>query len=226
MDFDRSSVKRFQLPAAEQRARPRAPGGRRARGLQPYNWGVMTERDRERFDDFVRVMRMPMLRIAQNLCRNTGRDPEDLVHEALERALRQLERGASPDPLSLGFISTVMTNRHIDLGRRKRAEEQALVAGAPEPSEESRMPDPEQFEQWRGVSDERFLEAMAALRPRRVREAYELHAKGLRYKEISERLRMPEGTVGSDLSEARKQLRKLLAGEGVEGGGWKKGRTE
>jgi RNA polymerase sigma-70 factor (ECF subfamily) len=171
----------------------------------------MSEHDRERFEDFVRVMRAPMLRIAQNLCRSSGRDPEDLVHEALERALRQLERGTGPDPLTLGFISAVMTNRHIDLCRRKRAEQDTLAASTAELPEEPTMPDPEQFERWRGVSDQRLLEAMAALRPQRVREAYALHAQGLRYKQIGEQLGVPEGTVGSDLSEARKQLRKLLS---------------
>lgn len=185
-------------------------GGPQAPDMSQYTPRAMTDHDRERFDEFVRVMRAPMVRIAQNLCRNTGRDPEDLVHEALERVLRQLERGTGPDPLTSGFVSAVMTNRHIDLCRRKRTEEDTLVASAPEPEEEPIVPDPEELERWRGVSDERLLEAMAALRPRRVREAYALHARGLRYKQISEQLGVPEGTVGSDLSEARKQLRKLL----------------
>jgi RNA polymerase sigma-70 factor (ECF subfamily) len=179
----------------------------------PYNTPVMTEQQRDRFDGFVRVTRAPMLRIAQNLCRNNGRDPEDLVHEALERVLWQLERGGGPDPLTLPFVSTVMTNRHIDLCRRKKAED-TLVTAAPESVEEASTPDPEDLERWRGVSDERLVEAILTLHPKRIREAYEMHAKGLRYRQIAEKLGIPEGTVGSDLSEARKQLRKFLSNGG------------
>src|SRR4051812_25113996 len=99
---------RGEGPGAEQRARqrPRA-GAPRVPSAPPYNAPVMTEQQRDRFDGFVRVTRAPMLRVAQNLCRNNGRDPEDLVHEALERVLRQLERGGGPDPLTLPFVSTV-----------------------------------------------------------------------------------------------------------------------
>jgi RNA polymerase sigma-70 factor, ECF subfamily len=174
----------------------------------------MTERDRERFDAFVRDVRAPMLRIARNLCRNDGRDPEDLVHEGLERVLRQLEHGEGQDPLTLRFVSAVMTNRYIDLCRRKRVEESTLSASEPEAGEEASVPEHEEIEQWRGVSDERLLEAIATLHPRRVREAYEMHAQGLRYRQIADRLGIPEGTVGSDLSEARKQLRKILLNGG------------
>ena len=152
-----------------------------------------------------------MLRIAQNLCRASGLDPEDLVEETLERAYRQLERGAGPDPLALPFIATVMANRHIDLYRRRRAEEGAVVPAPP--PEEASMPEPEQVERWRGVDDAQLQAAVAALAPERIREAYQLHVQGLRYRQIAERLGVPEGTVGSDLSIARRQLRQLLLGE-------------
>jgi RNA polymerase sigma-70 factor (ECF subfamily) len=158
-----------------------------------------------------------MLRSAQNLCRNTGRDPEDLVHEALERVIRQLERGSGPDPLALPFVSAVMMNRYIDLCRRTKTEESTLVRSTTVDGEEASMPDHVELERWREVSDERLLEAMDLLRPKRVRDAYQMHAQGYRYKQIAERLGIPEGTVGSDLSEARKQLRKILRTWGGHG---------
>ena len=170
----------------------------------------MKERDRERFESFVQGTRTAMLRIAQNLCRASGLDPEDLVEETLERAFRQLERGDGPDPLALPFITTVMANRHIDLCRRRRAMEGA-VAPVP-PSEDASMPEPEQVERWRSVDDRQLLAAVEALAPGRIREAYQLHVEGLRYRQIAERLGVPEGTVGSDLSIARRQLRRLLLG--------------
>src|SRR5262245_30492301 len=103
----------------------------------------MTQQDRERFDGFIRASRAPMLRIAHNLCRNTGREPKDVVHEALVRVLKHLERGGGPDPLTLSFVSKVMTHHHSDLFRRKRAQESSLASSGPEPEEESVMPDPE-----------------------------------------------------------------------------------
>jgi len=74
------------------------------------------------------------------------------------------------------------------------------------------MPEPEQVERWRSVDDRQLLAAVEALAPGRIREAYQLHVEGLRYRQIAERLGVPEGTVGSDLSIARRQLRRLLLG--------------
>ncbi|HVE81983.1 MAG TPA: RNA polymerase sigma factor, partial [Myxococcales bacterium] len=169
----------------------------------------MTKGDRARFETFVRGSRAAMVRIARNLSRAAAAlDPEDLVEETLERALRQLERGAGPDPLTLAFATTVMTNRYIDLCRKRRSEAAAVPPPEPEPEEEHSE------ERWRGVGDEQLVKAIQALQPPRVREAYQLHAQGMRYRQIAERLHVPEGTVGSDLSEARKQLRRMLAGGG------------
>ncbi|HYV47538.1 MAG TPA: RNA polymerase sigma factor [Myxococcaceae bacterium] len=171
----------------------------------------MTKGDRERFEAFVRTSRRAMLRIAQNLCRASGVDPEDLVEETLERAFGKLEHGAGADPLALPFVATVMTHRYIDLCRRRRAEGVVPEPAAPEAEGEvAAVPEPEPMERWRSVPDARLREAMATLRPERIREVYRLHATGLRYKQIAERLGIPEGTVGSDLSDARRQLRRLL----------------
>jgi len=167
----------------------------------------MTERDLARFEAFVRSARPAMVRIAQNLCRASSVDPEDLVEETLERALRQLERGMAADPLALPFITTVMTNRYIDLCRRKRTVEESVAPSG----EELAVTEPERIERWRGVADEQLRVAVAGLQPERVREAFQMHARGLRYRQIAERLGVPEGTVGSDLSEARRQLRRLLS---------------
>lgn len=159
-----------------------------------------------------------MLRAAQNICRASHLDPEDLVHEALERALRQLESGSGPDPLTVAFVTTVMTNRHIDLCRRRRA---SGDTGEP-PPEETGAPEADGAERWRVVSDERFQEAISSLRPQRIQDAYRLHAEGLRYRQIAARLGVAEGTVGADLTEARRQLREYLmdraSAEGQPGG--------
>jgi RNA polymerase sigma-70 factor (ECF subfamily) len=169
----------------------------------------MTERELERFETFVRGARTAMLRIAQNLCRASSVDPEDLVEETLERALRQIERRSAHDPLAIPYLATVMTNRYIDLLRRRRAEASSM-AGTKSDEEEVSVLDPEPMERWRNVGDEQLRVAVASLRPSRVRAAYELHAQGLRYRAIAQQLGVPEGTVGSDLFDARRQLRRLL----------------
>lgn len=172
----------------------------------------MTKGDRERFEAFVRTSRRAMLRIAQNLCRASGVDPEDLVEEALERALRQLEHGAGADPLALPFVATVMANRFIDLFRRRRAADVSEHAAPEVVLDEEVAVEPEPLERWRSVAEAQLREAMEALRPERIREVYRLHASGLRYRQIAARLGIPEGTVGSDLFDARRQLRRQLLG--------------
>src|SRR6185295_16112474 len=117
---------RVLLPdTAEPAGRWVPPGG-------SYNPRAMTKGDRERFEAFVRTSRRAMLRIAQNLCRASGVDPEDLVEETLERAFGKLEHGAGADPLALPFVATVMTHRYIDLCRRRRAEGVVPEPAAPE----------------------------------------------------------------------------------------------
>jgi RNA polymerase sigma-70 factor (ECF subfamily) len=174
----------------------------------------MKNGDRERFEAFVRTSRRGMLRIARNLCRTSGVDPEDLVEEALERALRQLERGEG-DPLALPFVTRVMTNQFIDICRHRQRTGDAPEKAAPEVQsggEEEVVVDPEPVERWRNVPDAQVQQAVEALEPERLREVYRLHAGGLRYKQIARRLGIPEGTVGSDLSDARRQLRQRLGG--------------
>jgi len=192
----------------------RAPARGGAAGAGSYNsLLVMKNGDRERFEAFVRTSRRGMLRIARNLCRTSGVDPEDLVEEALERVLRQLECGEG-DPLALPFVTRVMTNRFIDLCRHWRRAGDASEKAPPkvQPGGEEVAVEPGPMERWRNVLDAQVQEAVEALEPERVREVYRLHAGGLRYKQIAQRLGIPEGTVGSDLSDARRQLLRRLGG--------------
>jgi RNA polymerase sigma-70 factor (ECF subfamily) len=76
-------------------------------------------------------------------------------------------------------------------------------------------PERPELEKWALVADEDFLAAVDRLRPEKLREAYRLHATGLRYREIARRMEVPEGTVGSWLTGARSQLRHLLGEPGL-----------
>jgi len=165
----------------------------------------MTVRDRELFDSFARTVRPSMLGIAKRLCRGNGIDPEDVVHDALERVLRSYRDGSAVDALTTAFASTVMTHLLIDMLRRRR--NLVLTEDLPDAPGE---PPGEEEERWRKVSDEQVQRGIAALKPPRIREAYEFHARGFRYRAIAGKLHIAEGTVGADLTEARRQLRKSL----------------
>lgn len=174
-----------------------------------YARPVEPEAARSRFEDFARRERSVLLGIARKLCAGGSIDPEDLVQEALERAFRQRERlDGQPDAARRAFTRAAMTNHFLDLCRKRQTER----AAAPGPAVEAvPAPDPAEPEKWAAVSDEQFLAAVKRLTPEKLQEAYRLHARGMRYREIARQLGAPEGTVGAWLTGARDQLRQLLS---------------
>lgn len=169
--------------------------------------------DRSGFEAFARRERGVLLGIARRLCAGGSIDPEDLVQEALERAFRQRARlEGQPDAARRAFTRTAMTNHFLDLCRKRRTESAALPgvdSGAAE--ESAAAPERPEPERWAMISDDQLLAAIDRLHPDRLREAYRLHARGMRYREIARQMEVPEGTVGSWLTGARTQLRQLLA---------------
>ncbi|NMO14169.1 RNA polymerase sigma factor [Pyxidicoccus fallax] len=170
------------------------------------------------FDAFARSRRPSLLKVARRLCAGGGIDPEDLVQETLERAYRHFDRLAGENAGAVSvWLSTTLSNRFLDHCRRRRTE----VLGAPalRVVQGDSTGEPVPLEQWERITSEDFLRAIEQLRPPQVREAYRLHASGLRYRAIAQQLRAPEGTVGRWLSEARQALRELLApGESTRDG--------
>jgi RNA polymerase sigma-70 factor (ECF subfamily) len=169
------------------------------------------------FEQFARGMRPVLLSLAKRLCGQGGTDPEDLVQETLERALRHYDMLAGqPEPVGRAWLCRALHNRFLDLCRRRRTEvmeepKLRLLGAATE------GPDEAAAEAWERISEEDFRAAIARLPNPRVREAYELHVAGHRYRAIAQRMAVPEGTVGSWLFQARKELRALLrplTGEG------------
>jgi len=154
-----------------------------------------------------------LLQMARKLC-GSGRwaDPEDLVQETFERALRDYDRLSREESGPLrGWLCTTLSHRFLDLCRRRKTEQTAapeLRAAMPETAS---SPEDRHLHLWTSFTPERFRAAVQALGPRH-REAYELHAAGLRYREIAERMGAPVGSVGFWISEARKELRRLLEG--------------
>jgi RNA polymerase sigma-70 factor (ECF subfamily) len=176
--------------------------------------------DGRRFEAFARARRQGLLRLAMRLCAGSGTDPEDLVQETLERAYRNFDRlEGQPAGAVAVWLSTTLSNRFLDHCRRRRTE----VMGQPAlrvVQDLATAGEPMALERWEQVTRAEFERAIEAL-PEPQRTAYRLHAAGLRYRAISQKLDgVPEGTVGRWLTEARQALRTWLSPERptVEGG--------
>ncbi|HYO55223.1 RNA polymerase sigma factor [Archangium sp.] len=150
-----------------------------------------------------------LLGLARKLCRQGGVDPEDLVQDTLERALLHFEllRGWS-DGTRRSWLCTTLQRRFIDHCRRQRTEatEGPLLKWVHAPV---LVREPREWRSWERISEEELHEAVARLRPP-LRDAFELHSAGLRYKAIAERLGTTPGTVGSWLHQARCELKAWL----------------
>jgi RNA polymerase sigma-70 factor (ECF subfamily) len=163
----------------------------------------------DRFDAFAREHRPFLEGLARKLCK--GRfDPDDLVQDAMERALRHFD--ALPgDVNERAWLARIMHNLFIDRVRRRgKAVHLSL--------DEAQLAQPEAAaeREWERVTVEQVAACVERL-PADLREVYRLHASlNLSYAEIAERLAIPMGTVGTRLLRARRALRALLLGSKEE----------
>jgi RNA polymerase sigma-70 factor (ECF subfamily) len=147
---------------------------------------------------------------ARRLCGNAS-DAQDLVQDALERALAAVQSGNQPQNVR-GWLTSIVYNLYIDgyRGRQRGPRVHSLEPNADVP-EPVRATDPA----WMSITPEQLHAAVAQLEPE-FREVYELHAfEGRSYIEIAERLGIPKATVGTRLLRARQRLRAQLV-EGAE----------
>ncbi|MBN8472165.1 sigma-70 family RNA polymerase sigma factor [Corallococcus exiguus] len=152
-----------------------------------------------------------LVAIARNVCGKSASDCDDLVQDVLLRALLQWERLKRwPEPARRAWLVRVLHNRFLDQCRRQGAETDRRVdlhnvhmlfedpEDAPEP------------EQWECVTEDELRQAVARLNEK-LRQAFELHARGLRHAEIARRMNTPSaGTVGTWLFHARRRLKAML----------------
>ncbi len=162
------------------------------------------------FEAFARRHQLLLRGLARKLCGQGGLDPEDLVQETFERALRHFDVLASQgEGNQRAWLCTALHNRFLDMCRRRRTE----VMEQPElrllRSQQETAPVEDSREKWERISLEDFRAAIGRLKPN-LREVYEMHAGGLKYRLIAQKLGVPEGTVGSWLFQARKELNELL----------------
>lgn len=146
----------------------------------------------------------PALRAAAgSLCRQPA-DIDDLIQDTFERALRFLRAGQRPPARMVGWLVTIMRNVFIDRVRKRTPALQPLEDRF---AAEDDGPGP----RWSELSVDELRAAVAGLEAG-FAAPIELHyIQGLRYREVAERLGIPENTVASRLSRARKALHTILA---------------
>jgi RNA polymerase sigma-70 factor (ECF subfamily) len=159
----------------------------------------------------------PLFNLALNLTRNR-KDAEDLVQETYLRAFRFFD-SYQPGTQIKAWLFRILRNTFINRYRAakirpdevdfskveatyERIVDDAFLRGKQPPSPESVVMD--------GVLDEEIQEAMAAL-PEEYRTVVVMAlVEELSYKEISNALAIPMGTVMSRLHRGRKQLQTAL----------------
>jgi RNA polymerase sigma-70 factor, ECF subfamily len=133
---------------------------------------------------------------------------DDLLHDALERGLRNQARfrtGGSPER----WMKTILLRVFIDGRRRARRHPHVLCA---QPDDFPANPEPagHETESWHNYSDEDLHEAIAELPPG-FREVYHAYAVDQRtHADIARDLGLPAGTVGTRIMRARTKLRAIL----------------
>jgi RNA polymerase sigma-70 factor (ECF subfamily) len=172
---------------------------------------------RARVDALVRECRPVALQMARSVCGNGWGDPEDLVQETFERALKNAEWLATLSPSEFqGWLYRSLHNRFIDLCRRRKTELAAtpkLVASEPESVS---SPEERYLRAWGRFSPERFRQAVESLDPKH-RKVLELQqVEGLKHREIAAQLKVPQGSVGYWIAEAKKRLAEYYFGESGE----------
>lgn len=138
----------------------------------------------------------------------------DLAEEAVQEAFVDVWLKAQRFDRSRGgvrqWILTLVHHKAVDAVRRERSAARANE----EPPMPSNIPDPEEM----GVAADRrkrVAKALANLSPSQ-REAIELaYFAGLTYRQVAQRLSIPEGTAKSRLRDGLLTLRGLLETEGV-----------
>ncbi|MDY7228893.1 RNA polymerase sigma factor [Hyalangium rubrum] len=165
------------------------------------------------FSEFIRCHRPGLLRIARRFCRG-GQDAEDLVQETLERALLHFSQVSRLHPnAQRAWLAQTVSRLFIDLCRRQSKEE---LLSDPVPVAESALhAGAESPERWAQVSPEELQRAVEQL-PEFLGAPFRMRLAGQSYKAIAQSLSASEGTVGSWLFQARKQLRETLMSEEPE----------
>jgi RNA polymerase sigma-70 factor, ECF subfamily len=130
----------------------------------------------------------------------------DLVQDAFERALRSPRALVMHQRAARSWLERILTNLFIDRWRQRKC--RPLMAR--DLSDDLPAVSPEPDPPWADLSLADLEVAVSRL-PEALRRTFCLyHFEGVRYDELSRRLRVPQGTVASRLLRARRRLRELM----------------
>lgn len=169
----------------------------------------------EQLERFERLI-LPHARAGYNLARWLTRDPhdaEDVVQEAMVRALRAID-GYHGGDARCWLLTIVRNTCYSWLARNRRDQPEALSDAAAEVEGGAAPPDAALI---RAADVETVRAAIDSLPPEFREVLVMREMEGLSYKEIAAVTGLPPGTVMSRLSRARDRLARLLA-PGICGG--------
>lgn len=145
-------------------------------------------------------------RYARALMRGDVLAADDLVQDCLERALSRLHRWQRGSDLR-AWLFTIMHNVYVNQVRRVAQGPQFVELAEDDP------PGPAVSGVESGIVLAELQRALDWLAPDQREILLLVGLEGLRYHEVAAILGIPEGTVMSRLSRARRQLRQVLSHE-------------
>ena len=151
---------------------------------------------------------------AHSICSHPD-EAEDLLHDAVERALRTDSRPEQPESLR-PWMFRVIRNLHYDELRKRRVRREYLVARQRHLVEGGCSAD--------HARDVLIRQAYRKLRPQTREILFLVDIMGLKYAEAAEVMNVPQGTVMSRISRARRAFLELLDGEAGADAKTKEGR--
>jgi RNA polymerase sigma-70 factor (ECF subfamily) len=138
----------------------------------------------------------------------------DFVQQVMEKFLESFPRGPPPEPYRSHWLARALKNLVVSDWRKRAVRQRAMVdpslqlMAAPQPVAGAApgAPLPGGMER---VTVDDLRAAVARLSPK-LRQAYELHMRGLSYDDIASHLRITVTAAGKRLHDARRRLRDIL----------------
>jgi RNA polymerase sigma-70 factor, ECF subfamily len=161
----------------------------------------------QEYDILIREHGAELYAVALRLSQEPS-DARDLVQDTLERGLRHWHR-YTPGTDARAWLLTILRRLFID---RCRSAAHHRQRNLPLEQLEERLcaAEPERLPRWACVGLDELRAALSHL-PETFRAIYQLHAlEGFSYLEISQKLGIPQATVGTRLIRARRRLKQLL----------------
>lgn len=152
---------------------------------------------------------LPRLRRRAVRMTRSPADADDIVQDALLRALRRRHQLRSPERAG-GWLLTIVSSTVIDRARRRRVRP-LEVELAVEPVAPPAAAHDDELAPWHALSLDDVRAAVATL-PDDVRDTYRMFAlEGRDYATIAAALAIPRATVGTRIHRARRHLRAALS---------------